>query len=163
MKAAMLFVLLVTCSAFAQEGRVIQLEPQDAKEAKEIYNNMQKAEKAWADFQSTLREHYLTVSSDDPEKGYSISLGSGVVITSTTGCFRTITISSGVVSPVCSQLEEEAERDRLREQEKKQKYTRSGWEGEFIFSKDFKFILPAPLEFHNGNYVYTTPAIGVTN
>jgi hypothetical protein len=58
MRFWIIFCLLFTPALFAQDAKVIQLNPDDAKEAKAAYDEMKSAEKKWEDIQSKARKTY---------------------------------------------------------------------------------------------------------
>lgn len=50
---------LISIPVFAQSAKVIQLDTADAAEAKQVYQQMQDAQKAWNDIQKRIASKYV--------------------------------------------------------------------------------------------------------
>jgi len=128
-------VMLLFCMpAMAQTAKVIQLDAKDSQQAKEKWDALQKAQADWDAEKQSIKEKYVLVKQDDPDKGNeSIWLnGRGNITVYTTSC------ASGGES--C--LSPEERQKRKADEDAHYRYYRSGFENGFQLSKDFKFVVP---------------------
>lgn len=138
--------LLMAGPLFAQDARVLQLSDNDSSIARAKYEALQKAQSEWDHFQEELKQKYLTVPKGDPDAGNTILSGSitsfGTICPDqivTLGSTQTVSAKEISNCHVAQKAEEEK-----REAKNPTKYQRAGWESGFVFSKDFKFLVPKP-------------------
>jgi hypothetical protein len=128
--------------AFSQEAKVIPLDRKEAAEAKQLYQNLQSAQKEWDAFQNAIRETYLIVS-EAPVDSIVCDNGKGGRLENCT--------SASPFTP-------------------KHESIREGWQNGFTFDSDFLYIVPKTQTGNSNSqicipygYSYYTPASGVFN
>ena len=121
MRVIGLLALAVTCSAMAQNAKVVKLTDADAAEAKRVYAAQEAANKAVADFQEHIKEAYVgKISIIMPSFAW-------VTICPQSGpCDPQKKVSPSVPKPENYQFKDD-------------------WIGGFEFSDDFRYIVPAPI------------------
>ena len=96
-----LIFALFSVSAFAQDAIVQPLTPQEATQAKKLYQAKQDAEKAWTDFNSKLKTEYAGKDWDGTSfkfsKDFRFIVPDGYVVQWNTGSGNPITLP--VVQP----------------------------------------------------------------
>jgi len=142
-----LFLGLFGAPVFSQDAKVIKLDVKEASQAKQLYQNLQSAQKEWDAFQNSIKETHLVVPESDPDKGYLVVSGifteQNVVCTAGDKVKTVVKCAAGI---------EEEEKPEY-------KYTRRGWENGFSFSEDFLYIVPKAQEGAVGNST-CSPASG---
>jgi hypothetical protein len=126
----------------AQTAKVIALSPEDAAQAKSLYEQKAALEKKIADFQAKIDDKYTMVYHDYPTSACIQLCPNGV-------CPKTPCTDFPKVS------EEDKKRAHVREHE-------FGWVGGFEFSDDYKFIVPKPYTPPKTlfNYSCVNPVVG---
>lgn len=120
--AAILFCIFTT-SLFAQDAKVIALDPADAAKAKALFEEKARVEKGIADLQNKIQDAY--VSHDEETVNYGISCP--------------MFIYTG--APCLAKKDDKpAKRPMIRA-------LNDGWKLGFVYSDDFKFIVPKPQPF----------------
>lgn len=150
MKLFFIVLLLVPFSAAGQTAKVIQLDPADAAQAKSLYAQQQEINKKLADFTEQMRIKYTTVDDKSQDRGNVIVASPITGIT--WGCFQS---GSSLTFNGSGQMQKskdddaayaKCEKDLAAEQAKQPplRYYRMGWSDGFVYSEDFRFIVPAP-------------------
>lgn len=147
-------VLILAGSLFAQEAKVIQLSPEDATKAQALADAVKKAKAEAEAFTEHIKTEYLVVDGTSSQAG-SCSVNFLTVGYASTGTttWTPMTASDGdkQVQDV-TQHETSAQRKQRKAVER---WYRKGWCGEFVYSDDFKFIVPTPYSNGSGNVTWT--------
>ncbi|HVN80707.1 MAG TPA: hypothetical protein VMW38_17075 [Terriglobia bacterium] len=161
--------LLMAVSVRCQDAPVVQLSGEDATSAKIVWQQLQRAEKAWDTKQKRIAVKYLTVPAGDPEAGSTIwegetaisfsalTYGEGAVTLdgcwaydTKGGAYVTDCNTGKAIKPTPDQLAAaEKEKKDAAERAAKARRKRIGFDDNcssctprFDFSRDFKFIVP---------------------
>ena len=115
-------------AASAQTAKVVQLTPDEAKQAKALYDQQQELTKVTEQFRAALRDKYLKRPPDPPQP--KVTVGSFSL------CGVSLCPANYSPSPY-----------------------KAGWEsGEYIYTDDFKFLVPKP--YQNGSSSYGSSNYG---
>ena len=131
---ALTLALLLVVPAQAQDARVIQLKDTDAFTAQKVYDALRKAEKDRDEFEAFIKKTYLVVDEDDPDASHTSVSMYWTLGSSGTSCG--VIDSFGFAKAVPC--------DDAPKSPRKPKYYRAGWENGFLFSRDFRFLVPKP-------------------
>jgi hypothetical protein len=115
MKLRFLWTLLLAVPVFAQTAKVIQLSPEDAKEAKLLYDLKKDLVKQQDEFDEKIRKAYLTTT-------YKATKNSVCYWSLYGSVYYTSSVSE---NGICTGIKE-------------------GWYNGFNYSEDFLFIVPNP-------------------
>lgn len=127
MKAAILVFMVATIS-YPQTAKVIALSPEDAAQAKSLYEQKAAIEKKIVDFQAKIDDKYTMVVHNYPTSACI----TGMSVTHKDGTEENLYV------PPCVPLKVTPEQEKashVREHE-------FGWQYGFEFSEDYKFIVP---------------------
>ncbi len=158
--AILVLIVLVVAVSYAQEAKVISIERKDSEIAGEAWKNLQHAQKTWDHVQEVLRDKYTVVPEGDKDASNT------VISSSLVGTNATIFCADQILSMSGTQLVSKEELAKCHgEQEKERKARppsmtyRRGWENGFVFSSDFKYIVPkSPLPAPPNQWQYmSTP------
>ena len=118
MKSIAVVILALACvPVLAQTALVVQLSAADAAKAKQLYDSQLAAEKAYQDFQTDVGNRYVS---------HEVTATACAAICTQDGCHS--------CTPPTPTLEQEKASHSFQ-------LNRDWWQG-FIFSEDFKFIVP---------------------
>ena len=139
MKLIAIALLAVATICSSQSAKVIQLDPGDAAEAASLDAEMKALVARQEAFHKSVVEKYL-VTKDRRFGGYPYE--SSNLLTAVDGLIF-CTIGSPCHEPT---PQEKAAAEKVRkEEEAKRRWIKMGWDyGEFVYSEDFKFIVPKP-------------------
>jgi hypothetical protein len=125
-------LLLAGYGVNSQEAKVIALDSWDADQAHGAYMRLLAARKDWDDAQDRIIERYLRVGYGDPEAGME--------------AYSPVITNNGITWSLSDHITQK-DLDKEVNRQKKASYHRKGWENGFVFSGDFKFIVPKPPGF----------------
>ena len=139
MKSIVAVILALACvPVLAQTALVVQLSAADAAKAKQLYDSQLAAEKAYQDFQTDVGNRYVS---------HEVTATACAAICTQDGC--------GCTSPTPTLEQEKASHSF--------QLNRDWWQG-FIFSEDFKFIVPRilpplPTQYSGTGCVLSSPVL----
>jgi len=168
----LIFLFAFCFCAYGQEAYVVQLSPEDASHAKQVYERMIAAQKDWAAVQKQISEKYLTVEPKDPEASQQhYTPATEWSLISNPSSATTFNGMTGEKAVQCADgraptdgfcfSEQDLAKYRIKKKEAdeqigKERRIRKGWNEEgienmnnpprFDFTHDFKFIVPAKPE-----------------
>lgn len=168
-----LVIALLTLSLVAAaQTVVVPLSSEDAVFVERIHNQLIQAQKAWEDLQKLMGRRYLVVEKDSPDAGdhsWYPEDDTENFLTNGTQFTGTLSIDNGCPRSPEEQaahekaFNEAAEKERKREAEREARSKRihKGFDGtdSFIFSDDWKYLLPKPPEArpYNPNQIFISP------
>ena len=138
---ALTLALLLAVPVQAQDAKVIELKSTDAFSAQKVYDALRKAEKDRDEFEAFIKKTYLVVEEGDADKGSTIVGESGAW---TMGC-NAIAFANQPIADYDKCKQAEAEWEKVHNPRPKYQYYRAGWENGFVFSRDFRFLVPKPV------------------
>ena len=131
---SLLFVLVLPLMR-GQTAKVIQLSPEDAKQAQALADEQKALDEKTAAFREAVKQKYL-VTTERKEAGDCYA---GVFMTNATSGF--LVLGDGTINW----------------SSKPEPYYRRGWRcGEYQYSDDFKFIVPVPASPYTSSPLCTT-------
>jgi hypothetical protein len=142
MKSIAVVILALACvPVLAQTALVVQLSAADAAKAKQLYDSQLAAEKAYQDFQTDVGNRYVSHEVTAPATACA-------AICTQDGCHY--------CTPPTPTLEQEKASHSFQ-------LNRDWWQG-FIFSEDFKFIVPRilpplPTQYSGTGCVLSSPVL----
>ena len=140
MKSIVAVILALACvPVLAQTALVVQLSAADAAKAKQLYDSQLAAEKAYQDFQTDVGNRYVS---------HEVTATACAAICTQDGCHS--------CTPPTPTLEQEKASHSFQ-------LNRDWWQG-FIFSEDFKFIVPRilpplPTQYSGTGCVLSSPVL----
>jgi hypothetical protein len=143
--AAIVTLALGCVPVLAQTAKVVQLSPQDAIKAKQLYDAQVAAEKAYTDFRIDIGNRYVSHEVTSPATACAVIVTPGQSIDFSASC-----------TPPKPTPDQEAASHSFQ-------FNQGWWEG-FDFSEDFKFIVPKdypkyPTTSGGMGCSYVTPAL----
>ena len=139
MKRLAIILALACVPVLAQTALVVQLSAADAAKAKQLYDSQLAAEKAYQDFQTDVGNRYVS---------HEVTATACAAICTQDGCHS--------CTPPTPTLEQEKASHSFQ-------LNRDWWQG-FIFSEDFKFIVPRilpplPTQYSGTGCVLSSPVL----
>jgi hypothetical protein len=133
-------ILFMAVAAAAQGAKVIQLSPEDAAQAKKLDEAHKLLDQQEAAFRKKIVESYLLTKN---EKDGVIQYFGSTDSPPLPGCFA-VTTSGLMASVPCGDSESPAQRAKRKREEASRRWIKNGWgEGQFQYSDDFLYIVPA--------------------
>ena len=140
---SLLFVLVLPLMR-GQTAKVIQLSPEDARQAKALDDAQNELTAKIAAFRETIKQKYL-VTTERKEAGDCYA---GVFMTNATSGF--LVLGDGTINW-------SSKPEKPQAPPKPEPYYRRGWRcGEYQYSDDFKFIVPVPASPYTSSPLCTT-------
>lgn len=140
---SLVFVVLLSGALYAQSAKVIALSSEDAHSVRDLYAERDLLDKRMAEMQKHIEDKYL--SDTKPGRGSNNMIIVGPSVTS--GCpaiFSSNGIGANCPSETATEKkarEEREAREKAEDAKKTHLERKPGW-GSFIFSEDFRFIVP---------------------
>lgn len=161
-------ILALTIASFAQTV-VVPLSPEDAARVKSVKEQVDAVNKLWETLQKEIGKKYLVVEKDSRDASdhryYDEITFSGAV---TFGNYNVLSMDEHCLTPEEKTkrdqeyvADEERQRQHEAEREARSKRIHKGFNSEtdFIFSDDWRYLLPKPptTSPYNSNQWYITP------
>lgn len=163
-------ILTLTITSFAQTV-VVPLSPEDAAHVKSVKEQVDAVNKLWETLQKEIGKKYLVVEKDSPDAGdrrwhpeddkdnFFTFSGIAGVITIDNGCLRSPEEQAAHEKAFNEATENKKKLEATREAKSKRIHKGFGSETDFIFSDDWRYLLPKPptTSPYNSNQWYITP------